>query len=77
MSQIKDQYHRINAKSRRCVEAPSYLHIRQHVGITKFSHYILIVRPTADITEVSVLCWLYVESSRVGALLAPAMARNN
>ena len=41
MSQIKDQYHWINAKSRRCVEAPSYLHIQQHVGITKFSHYII------------------------------------
>ena len=73
MSQIKDQYHWINAKSRRCVEAPSYLHIQQHVGITIFSHYIIDCQTTADITEISVLCRLYVESSETGALLA----RNN
>ena len=46
-------------------------------GSRYFHITLLIVRPTADITEISVLCWLYVESSKVGALLAPAIARNN
>ena len=44
-------------------------------GSRYFHITLLIVRPTADITEVSVLCWLHVESSKTRALLAPD--RNN